>query len=82
VEADKAIVENNQDRFSELFQFASEVSNKDMRLKLIGVHRQEILVKLKKGKYGSQYLFQLSGEQYISLAKAGRCQFRFTVENK
>lgn len=69
-EARIAISKMDIDRLAQLFTWASELTNRELRIILRGEARPTIVVKQQKGKYGPIYILEVTGEQLDRIEKS------------
>jgi hypothetical protein len=81
-EARKAIRRNNRERLKTLFGLASELPNRQLRLRLRGDDRQEIIVQRIIRNHNNRFLIDLPEDQFNRIAKAMEQAFEFRIEEE
>jgi hypothetical protein len=79
-EARKAIVKARPDRLEELFSWAADLTNKELRIKLRGDERGEISVKRIERDVEPFYLLEVTEEQFARITRAMEEYFVFKYE--
>ena len=81
-DARKAIDHGNKDRLEELFQMAKEENNRDLRIKVRDLKRDQIKVEEISEKYATRFRVEFTPEQFEKVKKAMKLQFIFIVSEK
>lgn len=76
-EARIAISKGDIERLTQLFSWAKELTNRELRVKLRGEDRPTIIVKQKEGKYGHTFTFEVTKEQLDRIEKSMVEYFEF-----
>lgn len=79
-EARKAIKRGKKDRLQELFEWAANCHNTDLRILLIEENMPEITV-CREGDYRHPiYIFRVNEDQYEKICAATRRQFKYKIK--
>lgn len=81
-DARKAIDHGDKIRLEELFLWAAEFSNRELRLKVRDLNRDEILFEEISEGYATRYRMEFTPEQFEKITRAMRLQLKFIPKEK
>lgn len=81
-DARKAIDHGDKIRLEELFEWAAEFSNRDLRLKVRDLKRDEIIVEEFSEGYATRFRMEFSPDQFNKIERAMRLQFEFKIKKQ